>query len=276
MYPDLKSIILNVFGGLIVSFLTWAVIRLYDRLNSIKFKKLFGGTSLELIKLVYGRMVLQTCYDENRTIRTHPYTKKGNSMGYRVSSILSDTEAVSMKYLSDAFSKNTKKSPELTSDDDLTEKINLSFISLGGLNNWKSIDVLDSEENIFFKFASNDTGHVDRIVSVKDIAEFYRITRTTDFGLIIKTRPKQFPSQVHFCVAGIDEAGTRGAAYFLSTKWEEILKKTKGREFGAIISVKNGSDESAELIRCVPKPENSYLKKLLQRLVKTFKWKSQN
>lgn len=276
MFPDIKSIILSVIAGLIVSFLTWAAIRLYDRLNSFKFKKLFGKTSIRLIKLVYGRMVLQPCYDQNRNLRTHPFTKPGSTMGYRVSSILSDTEAISMKYLSDSFSKNTKESPELTSDDYLADKINISYISLGGLNNRKSIDVLDSEENIFYKFASNDSGHIDRIVSVNDKTESYRITRTTDFGLIIKINPRQFPSQVHFCIAGIDEAGTRGAAYYLSTKWIEILKKTKGREFGAIISVNNGSDESAELVRCVPRQRTSWFINILRHLVKLFKQKSQN
>lgn len=249
--PDIKAILFNVLGGIIVSLLTWTVIRLYDRLTAVRFKRIFGNESIKDIKLVYGRMVLQPCYDENRKIRTHPFTKPGGSMGYRVTSILSDTEAISMKYLSDSFAKNTKESPLLTSDEDLSEKINISYLALGGLNNKKSIEVLESEENIFYRFTANDTGHIDRIVSVIDKKESYQITKTTDFALIIKTIPTQFPSRIHFCIAGIDEAGTRGAAYYLSTKWEEILKKTKGKEFGIIIKVKNGIDESAELVRCV-------------------------
>lgn len=251
--PDLKSILFNILGGVIVAVLSWIYIKTYKRLNAFRFKKVFGKDSITEFKLVYGKMVLQPCYDENRERREFPYTKIGSSAGYRVNSILSDAEAISIKYLSDSFSKNTKSSPSIASDEEISNKIDISYIAVGGLNNKKTVDILDSQENIFYRFDYNESNHVDKIISVNDKKEFFLARPITDYGLIIKTRPRQFPSRIHFCVAGIGEHGTRGASYFLATKWKEIIKEAKGKEFGIIIKVSNRIDESAEMVKCLVK-----------------------
>ena len=253
MNPDLKSILCNILGGVIVAVLSWIYIKTYKRLNAFRFKIVFGKDSITELKLVYGKMVLKPCYDEHRKRREFPYSKIGSSAGYRVSSILADTEAISIKYLSDSFSKNTKESPSIASDEEISDKIDISFIAVGGLNNKKTVDILDSQENTYYRFDYNESNYVDKITTINDEKEVFLARPITDYGMIIKTRPRQFPSRIHFCVAGIGEYGTRGASYFLATKWKEILKKTKGKEFGIIIKVSNRIDESAEMVKCIVK-----------------------
>lgn len=246
--PDTKSILFNIVGGTIVALLTHYYSRFRTFLKAFSFKRIFGRGPINETKLVYGKMMLLPCYDENRKIRHNPYSKKGTKSIFRVESILADTEAISIKYLSDAFSKNVKESPLMVSDDSILDKIDISYLAFGGLNNLKSIEVLDSNENEFYKFGYNENGKCDRIVCIPDKQKFFSISEKIDYALIIKIRPKQFPSRFHFCIAGIGEAGTRGASYFLGNKWNKILKKTKGKEFGMIIKVTDRKDESAEII----------------------------
>jgi hypothetical protein len=246
--PDLKSILFNILGGIIVAFLAWLYPKVYRILEAIKFRKIFGNDSVSEIRLIYGKMFLMPCYDERGQRRTFPYHKPGlEGTSYKVSSVLPDTEASSIKYLSDSFSKNVNESPLMICDEDVKDKIDLSYVSFGGLNNWKSISVINSEENTFYKFLGSS------IVSVKDKNEEYKITSSTDYALIIKIKPKQFPKRIHICVAGIGELGTRGASYFLGRKWKEILKITKGKEFGIIIKVTDNSDETAQIVKVITK-----------------------
>jgi hypothetical protein len=139
--PDLKAILFNILGGIIVTVLAWIIMKLSHHFNAVRFKRVFGKQSINETKLVYGKMVLLPSYDENGIVRTFPYSKPGSAGGYRVTSILADTEAISIKYLSDSFSKNTKESPSLTSDENISDKIDISYLAFGGLNNTKSIEV---------------------------------------------------------------------------------------------------------------------------------------
>jgi len=241
---DLKAILFNILGGIIVAFLAWIYPMIIKLLKAKRFKKIFGKDSPDQISLIYGKMLLLPCFDERGQQRPFPYHKPGIADAlYRVSSILSDTEASSIKYLSDAFSKNVNESPQMTCDEDVKDITDLSYISFGGLNNWKSISVLNSEENIFYKFENSS------IVSVEDKKEVYKITNSTDYAIIIKIRPKQFPMRTHICVAGMGELGTRGASYFLANKWKEILKQTGDKQFGIIIKVSDNSDDSAQIVK---------------------------
>jgi len=59
------------------------------------------------------------------------------------------------------------------------------------------------------------------------------------------------------CTAGLGEWGTSGSAWFLAMKWKELLKRSKGRDFGAVIRVRQGQDESAEIIDFVVRKKSA-------------------
>ena len=126
------------------------------------------------------------------------------------------------------------------SDEEVRGRLNFSFCSIGGLNNLKTVEVLSSEENIFYEFDPR----VSAIVSKHDGTQF-AIGNNYDYALIIKLTSKLFPGRTWMAVAGLGEWGTSGAVWFLSKKWKELPKK---KSFGVIIRVKGGQDESGEIV----------------------------
>lgn len=243
---DIKNILFNILGGIIVAIFTWLIIKTKGLINNYKFRRLFGHDSIRDFRLVYGKMYLKSpCYDKNSVIIDSPYFKPGKPYVYKLSSILSNTEAVSIKYISDCFTRVTNLSPEMTSDEAIIDRFDLSYMAFGGLNNEKSILILDSPQNEFYKFGVT----ANNIISLNNDVDVYYPTPTTDYALIIKISPSQCQKRTHFCVAGIGEAGTRGASYFLGKNWRMILRKTKGKDFGIIIKVSNNNDESAEIVK---------------------------
>ena len=189
-------------------------------------------------------MVLKQLFDEKGEPVKWPYTKLGMGGSFAFSVPVSFTATKSAKYLAEAFSKDIKASSKLISDDEIRERLDISYCSLGGLNNHKTKDILESEENIFFDFAGDPLG----IITKKEPEENYTIDRIHDYAFIIKVVPKSFPDRTWIAVAGLGEWGTSGAAWFLARKWRKIKKIAENKEFGLIIKVRGGKDESAQIV----------------------------
>src|SRR3989338_9720280 len=147
MNENLKQIIFNIVGGAAVLLLSWlySLIKIFYYKHA--FKGVFGKDSINNFILTYGRMRLYTPYDEKGEIRMWPYYNKSVGSSFNVSSVVSFSETKSVKYLSETFSKNVNFAPKLISDEEMAEKLDISFCSIGGLNNLKTKDVLESEEN---------------------------------------------------------------------------------------------------------------------------------
>lgn len=237
----LLQILFNIIGGAAVLILE----RVYFEIKKIYykrgFKEVFGKDSLENFIITYGQMRLLPCYDEKGAVRKWPYYHKSGS-GFRVSSVVSFTGTKSIQYLSETFGKVTKVTPKLSSDEEIEEKLDISFCSIGGLNNLKTKDVLQSEENTFYYF---DPSGPEVVISTKENDKKFSIDGTYDYGFIIKIVPKNFPNRVWIAVAGLGEWGTTGAVWFLSKNWG---KMPKNKSFGMIIKVRAGQDESAEMV----------------------------
>lgn len=239
------NIIFNWLVGLGLDRIYFHLKRLYYRNN---FKKVFGEDSINNFYLVYGEMEIRPDV-YNAGIQWPLFKPESPGHLFRVSSVISSTTPRSMKYLFEAFKNNTGSVPKLVSDREIVNKLETSFISIGGLNNLKTCSVLESDENNFFIFENFPSGRSPGIVSKKDKNIRFCITDDYDVGFIIKIIPKSFPQKTWIAVAGLGEWGTTGAAWFLSKNWKKL---PQNNSFGLIIKTKFYQDESAELLY----PEN--------------------
>jgi hypothetical protein len=238
---DLHDIFVGLIGGIIVVALDRLIIFLTKKFKYFRFKQVFGS-NVDDFNIVYGKMILKPEYQAKDKFT---YLKPNTRRKFYMSAPVSFAETKSAKYISESFSKWANKSPKLISDDEIRDKTDISYCSVGGLNNFKTSEILDSSQNRFYIFSTNSTV---TIVNKMDLNKSFAVDGVYDYAIIIKIKNRLFPSRVQICVAGLGEWGTSGGAWFLSNKWKEIRKKVGSKEFGAVIKVKGGSDESAEII----------------------------
>jgi len=238
MNKHIHDLLMNIFGGFLVVIIDRLIIYFQKYFKGLGFKKIFGGETNDYY-IVYGKMILNPVYSSKDPF---PYLKPNSSAIFNMTNPVSYSETRASKYLSISFFNNLKSSPKLLSDDELNEKLDISYCSLGGYNNSKTISILSSEENKFYAFESNT------ITSKREKNKTFFIDNEFDYAIIIKIRNKYFPNRVQICVAGLGEWGTSGASWFLANKWKELKKCINGKNFGAIIRVRFQIDESAELV----------------------------
>jgi len=240
-----EQILLNIVGGISASLIFFGFFELIKKLKiqlqKRNFKSVFGNDSTNDFSIVYGKMVLLPCFDKEGKPVEWPYAKPDINSRFRFSSPVSFTSTKSAKYISESFVKNGDYAPKLVSDEDIKDRLDISYCALGGLNNYKTIDILESEENSFYEFRDG------AIIDKDDQNKKYVIDDSYDYALIIKVMPKLFPDRVWIAVAGLGEWGTSGASWFISKKWKEIKKIAGNKDFGLIIRVKGGKDESGEI-----------------------------
>ena len=244
MSTDIHDLLINLLGGFLVAVLDRLIIFLNKTFKSYRFKQIFGNDS-EDFKIVYGKMILKPEYSAQDKF---PYLKPNTAGQFSISNPVSFAETRAAKYLSESYSKSVEKSPLLISDDEIREKVDISYCSMGGYNNHKTIDILQSVQNEFLEFNLDAPGS---IVVKKDTQKVYTVDGIHDYAVIIKIKNRLFPNRTQICVAGLGEWGTSGGSWFLANKWKEIRKIVGNKNFGAVIKVRGGSDESAELIEVI-------------------------
>jgi hypothetical protein len=253
---DFKSLWINLLGGVLVILMDRLYLYLKRKLKSFRYKKIFGKDINNDFFIVYGKMLLKTPYDSVGKIEQWPYAKS-NGASFRISEPVSFTETKSAKYISDSIAKNTKSASMIISDEEIRSKLDISYCSLGGYNNHKTVDVLKADNNYYVDI---DISNGARVVSKIDPEISYSIDKVYDYAVIIKLKNRKFPDRTQICVAGLGESGTSGATWFLANKWEELLKRAKNDDFGCIIRVEFGKDESAEIIKMTTQKEYEKLK----------------
>jgi hypothetical protein len=77
----------------------------------------------------------------------------------------------------------------------------------------------------------------------------------SDYGVILKLHPVQFPDRVWLVCAGIGERGTSATSWYLANRWEELRRKVGDKQFAAFFRVEpdahSGRDQSAELLKII-------------------------
>jgi hypothetical protein len=264
--PDVAG---SVIGGIIVAILTPVCIYIARRLRHWRFKRIFGPDAHKKGKyhIVYAKLALDKDLIGDGNRRDYPYSKQArpsrhSSTGgiFSMQNPVSSCEFRAAKYLASLFGLYTGTQPELTSDNDIDSKLDLSYVSLGGpLSNWKTDDALNNSSNPFSRMTERNFLSSTSERQVLDFESGF------DYGLILRIRPEEFRNRIWIVCAGIEESGTSGAAWYLSNKWKEILSHNRpwwappgfgeSTDFAAIIRVKPGQDESARLIKHFKKPE---------------------
>jgi hypothetical protein len=241
-----KELSVDLFGhffwwliGLIIGFF---FLRIRNRIINWRYKRIFGQ-DIKSYSIVYPNFTLQTVYDATGHLLQFPYAKGGGF--FRMTSPISLADMRAAQYLSQAFYKRTSRSPEIIPDTSVTARLDFSYCSVGGTGNDKTNDILTSPNNLFFDFLLTPTTQgIQRL----NAAILHQGTGNFDIGLILRVTSHNFPNRIHICAAGLGEWGTSGAAWYLATRWRDLLEQSKGKDFGAVVRVRNGIDESAELI----------------------------
>ena len=243
---SVTQIVLNVVGGAItvglIEFGKFAASKLKLR----KFKNIFGNDlfSLDGLHLVYAQLALPPQQNENGSINTHPYVKPSeetSGVGFSIERPVSSCELRAAKYLSEIIGKEARRSPALSSDFELQDRLNMSFVAFGGpSSNYKSRDLLTNEGNSFLFFGDQT------FITQQTNRPLLNRRPGFDYGVIIKIHPSQFQERIWLICAGYGEWGSSGAAWYLAHKWNEIHKFAKDKPFAIIVQVSPGQDESTE------------------------------
>lgn len=260
-----NQLFLNTLGGIFAAIALFVLQKIYKYWRSRRIKYLLGmdADKKSEFHIAYAKLALPTLYqivDDKTEIIFHPYFKpkkrkdrKANfSMEYPVSSC----EVRALKYITSSLLNQLLSKSKLVADIDecVDEALNISFVSLGGrFSNYKTEDLLSNESNIFLNMGDDNFFNLDGKPILKNFKKEH------DYGIIIRIRPKEFSKRVWIACAGLGEWGTSGSAWFLSNKYSELLKEIKnpinflalgkGKDFAALIEIKEGQDESAKLVK---------------------------
>jgi hypothetical protein len=240
----INDLSLNIFGGIVVAALieAWIVGRNY--FDALKFRNIFGNDVNKDFFLVYGLMKLSQTFNSDGTLMRMPYFKpEVPDMSFGNLTPASAAQLRGAQYISQLFGKNVRTSPVLATDVDVKDRMDISYCSIGGRNNVKTIDIENSKDNTFYKFNESLTG----IVGKDNGQSQFIVDGLFDYGFIIKIKPKSI-DRTWIGIAGLGEWGTSGGAWYLARNWKVIEKKYGDRPFGLIVKVKAGVDESAELV----------------------------
>lgn len=261
MNPDIKSVLYNVVGGIIVSFLTAIYIGIRHRFHLHHLQRLLGfqfkvGTK---IRMTYGQLLLPALINQSGQTITHPYVKAPRRGGavpligsYSIEHPISECEVRAFTYISTLLGLSRDLQPLLISDIETNSIIDSNFISFGGPgSNYKTADILESEANIFIRMT-----HAGFLKPSGDNFPFL-CSREADYGFILRITPPEFQSRSWIVCAGLGEWGTSGTAWFLAHKWKYLLKNISPvtywtgimriPDFLAIIRVIPEQDQSASL-----------------------------
>lgn len=255
----MKVLVLNIIGGMIVAILSVLYLKFNRVMRKWWFKRIFGQDADKdgMYYVVYGKLSLRECLDANGDRIQFPYAKQPRAgilspVGFSIQNPVSSSELRAAKYIASAFAYSAASQPILTSDIDIDlseSPLDRSFISLGNLSNWKTLDAFENPSNKLVRMTASN------FISTLHERQVLDKNKRFDYGLILRIRPEQFPHRVWIVCAGLGEWGTSGATWYLSNKWKKLLWSNwfwwnpigfgKGTDFATIVRIKPGQDESA-------------------------------
>lgn len=217
----------------------WAK-NLWYYLSTWTFKQVLGRDAGKEYHIIYNISIPP---EDTIYLKPKPKVKRDN---YRKTQNLTTINSCAVTraigHLVYAFGEKVNKPPTISSDVDTDDRMDISFISIGGLTNLKTCDLLKDNSNNFLDFNKRSIVHPS---SKLPVIEF---TGDVDYGFIIKIKPHSNPKRTWICCAGFGEWGSSGAAWFLARKWKDIRKWTKDKPFAIITKTDVNSDESTELL----------------------------
>jgi hypothetical protein len=243
------TILLNIVGGILAGLAVLGLQWLYYLLfNARPFRKFFGANIINKYNIIYCLYNMPKCPKSDSNCKLICGKKDRQSAGPQAYSgknlqeVTSIASASGVGYLVEAFSKNIRKSPTISSDVDPTiePKTDISFVSIGGITNYKTCDLLS--KNRFLEY-------IDKPLSVRtngqEIARDGCAGPDNDFGFIVKIHPDNDYERTWICCFGFGIVGTIGATYPLANKWRQIRSYVGYQPFGLVLRSTAGSEDSS-------------------------------
>ncbi len=237
----LAAVLWNVVGGAIVAGLSLLFPYVKRQLRHLAFRRIFGSDVENIFYIVYP--AVHSPSSETVFEKPPSLVPRRTSAATRLTDVHSTAVTRAVNHLSFEIGHNSKKLPRIMSDVDADSSMDISYISIGGLTNHKTVDLLDDKNNEFIDFASNT------IVSKASGFEIFKMEQGFDYGMIMKINPSNNQKRTWLCCAGLGEWGTSGAAWWFSQNWKEIHKKVKKKPFACITQTKIGIDDSTQKVR---------------------------
>ncbi len=205
-----------------------------------RYSRIFGSDSTggELFVAV---AVLQPpqARDQGGNPTSFVFTKPGiPETLFSAAQVVSNCEVRSAKYLVESIAINAGRLSTITSDEEIINRQDLSFVSIGLGSNVKTRQLVANAANSLVMFDG------DGFTSKASNRSLIRnVSPTEDHGLILKIHPSGNPERTWICCAGLGEWGTSGAAWYLANRWRDL--KFGSAPFAVIVRVTIGQDESA-------------------------------
>jgi hypothetical protein len=210
--------------------------------RSWKFRQIFGNDVTEefhIIHILYESpdKTIHFRKPESKVPRTRTFG------GINLSTVNSCATTRALGYLVYGLGENTRIPLMVQADNDADADMDLSFVSIGGVTNFKTVDLLDNSSNVFLDV---------RVGSI--VAKDLNLPLVTfqkgiyDYGFIIKIHPAENIHRTWICCGGFGEWGTSGAAWYLAKRWKEIRRFAKRKEFAYITKTRGGADEQTAVV----------------------------
>ena len=198
MDADVKSLVFNVVGGIIVSLLSVVFVAARYRLKAFNLQRLLGFPfkSNTDVRLAYGQLMLPPVLGQNGQPITHPYVKpprRGPSSQiatYSIEHPVSQCEVRAAAYIASLLGSPRSLHPMLVADTDTVSLLDGTFVAFGGPgSNYKTADILASSANDFIAMTTSGFS----LPSGEALP--YVCTNDADYGFILRIRPREFPGR---------------------------------------------------------------------------------
>lgn len=163
---------------------------------------------------------------------------------------LPEKEVRGLLYVFSVLQRHPDLSTDIRSDRDVVAHNDLPYISFGLTCNDCTRMYLDSVDRPLFTLkgsgAEGDSGSEQ--LELTDGSR-YGSSGDHSIGVIARVRPSPdtHPERYWIFCAGLGPRGTTGASWYLANSWSPLQRRAGDREFVAVISVDQDSDDTARL-----------------------------
>lgn len=253
MLSFLWDLVKNIIGGILTAAIWVLFAWVIPWLNKRKFKSVFGADILNDsgVHLIYSLLSLMIVDKEKKELVTNPSLKPLLSKVRREGEVIklrglttehpvSISAVRAIKHIAAGVESKSGKTI-ISSDHDLANQPDISFISFGGAaGNDKTGQVFEHDSNdLVILDQPDDSSKLCRFASKtsRRTLRLYDPQEKYDYGLILKIKPSNLSERVWFVCAGFGEWGTSGAAWYLANKWKEIYDYAADGKFAVIVRI---------------------------------------
>ena len=166
-------------------------------------------------------------------------------------------DAIALSYIYQAIEKATKGKTQIIVEDSeqMLDYWDRSVICIGAHNS-KTREILAKFKNTFYRFELNysiiiesssvPTSNKTGVQFVEGVSRHTgRDSSDIDYGIILKLKDEYHPEKNILVIAGLGDAGTAGAAYYLLNRYKELPFEED--VFGVLIEVPSGYESARKI-----------------------------